>query len=74
MSDLDDAAAVLEGFVPIGVDDPRVIAFEQSVLENIAIRPSPNLPPEPYEPIEDRLSRVESKLDELISLIRGGPT
>lgn len=65
MSDAADAAQVLAGFQPISDDDPRVREFAQSVVEAVAARPSP-------APPEDRISRVEAKLDEILILLRGG--
>lgn len=66
MSDFQAAAdAVLEGFVPIGDDHPRVREFEDAVAEHIAHRPSPTSE-------ASQADRIESKLDEILSLLRGG--
>lgn len=70
MSDAQDAAAVLAGFQPIDNGDRRVEEFRDAVIEHIAVRPSPAPAP---ESVEVRLSRVESKLDQLIGLLQGGP-
>lgn len=59
-----DALAALEGVVEVGNGDVPE-AFQAWVAERIASRPSP-------APPEDRLSRVEAKLDEILSLLQGG--
>lgn len=66
MSDAEDAARALDGFVTITSDDPRVQEFRDSVVATVASRPSPGRH-------EDRLSRVEAKLDAILELLRGGP-
>lgn len=67
MSDVTDAAAVLAGFQPIDNGDRRVEEFRDAVLDHIAVRPSPS-----PDPTEDRLSRVEAKLDAILGLLQGG--
>lgn len=42
MSDHDDAAKALEGFVEIGNEDPRVQEFAQSVFDAVGVRPAPH--------------------------------
>jgi hypothetical protein len=68
MSDVDDAAAALSGFVAISDDDPRVQEFRDAVIQDIAVRPSPVRAP---ESVDVRLSRLESRLDEIITMLGG---
>lgn len=58
--------AALADVVDVGNGDVPE-AFHEWVSERIASRPSP-------APPEDRLSRVESKLDQILSLLQGGAT
>lgn len=66
MTEQETIDAVLDGFVPIGNDHPRVAAFEEAVAAHIAVRPSP----ETAGP--SQADRIESKLDEVLALLRGG--
>jgi hypothetical protein len=70
VSDAVDAAKALAELVPVGLDDPRVQEFAEAVVADIAVRPSPRVEP---ESLEDRVSRIESKLDDVIRLLSGGP-
>lgn len=60
------AAEILDGFVPIGDDHPRVQEFEQAMVEHIAARPSPEAP------AESQSDRIEQKLDQILTLLEGG--
>lgn len=71
MSDAADAAKALADLVPIGLEDARVQEFAEAVAQEIAVRPSPRVE---VESLEDRVSRIESKLDDVIRLLSGGPT
>lgn len=78
MSAESDAEAVLSGFLPIGDDSPHVRGFEEAVRARIAERavelgidePSPR--PSPSPPAAGQLDRIETKLDEVLSILRGG--
>lgn len=57
------AAQILDGVVPIGEVPDN---FADYVTDRIAHRPSP-------EPAVGRLEAIESKLDEILTLLRGAP-
>lgn len=65
MNQEDLVADVLGDYVPIG-DVPQ--DFAEAMVEHIARRPSPSAAIEG----PTQLDRVESKLDELLTLLRGG--
>lgn len=65
MTEAETVADVLDGFVQVS-EDAVPDTFKDFVFDQIT-RPSPT----PAEPLEARVSRIESQLGEILDLLRG---